>query len=533
MTNNEIKHIDCTLRDGGYHNNWKFNDSLINDYLSCMSLLDIKYVELGFRFLNKDKLRGETAFTSEKFIKRLSIPKNLSIGVMINAGDFLKNNLIISKICNETFPNFKKSKIKFVRIACHHQEIFKIGPIINWLKERDLIVAVNLMQISELKNKEILNVSKFLSKKNFDILYFADSLGCLKPKNVETIKKLLGKYWKGAIGIHAHDNLNLALKNTLKGKNSGIQWLDSTVLGMGRGPGNTRTEELIKHIGKNDKSKIKSVKTLIKTHFHSLKKKYNWGTNKYYKYAAKNKIHPTYIQEILSDERYKKSNYKKILKNLKETESRKYNPFKLISPKNILISKGKGRWSPFKEINRKEVLIIGAGPSTFKFRKKIEKTINKNNFFVIALNTTNNIKSDLVNLRVASHPFRLLSDLSFYNSQNNLALPLSMLPKKVTNKISLKKRNIKDFGISINLNKKIIIRKNYCIMPNALAISYALAIAIAGKTKKIFFAGFDGYRLNDTRNDETQLIFKLIKQKYTGIKFYSITPNNYGLSNFE
>ena len=70
------------------------------------------------------------------------------------------------------------------------------------------------------------------------------------------------------------------MKNTLKGKNSGIQWLDSTVSGMGRGPGNTRTEELIKHIGKNDKSKkskIKSVKTLIKTHFHSLKKKSTTG----------------------------------------------------------------------------------------------------------------------------------------------------------------------------------------------------------------------------------------------------------------
>ena len=55
--NKEIEVLDCTLRDGGYHNNWKFNVSLINDYLNCMSLLDIKYVELGFRFLNKDKLR--------------------------------------------------------------------------------------------------------------------------------------------------------------------------------------------------------------------------------------------------------------------------------------------------------------------------------------------------------------------------------------------------------------------------------------------------------------------------------------------
>ena len=51
MINNAINHIDCTLRDGGYHNNWKFDQSLINDYLNCMSLLNINYIELGFRFL--------------------------------------------------------------------------------------------------------------------------------------------------------------------------------------------------------------------------------------------------------------------------------------------------------------------------------------------------------------------------------------------------------------------------------------------------------------------------------------------------
>ena len=84
---------------------------------------------------------------------------------MINAGDFFKNNLILSKICNETFPNLKKSKIKFVRIACHHQEIFKIGPIINWLKERGVIVAVNLMQISELKKQRNTQCFKILIKK--------------------------------------------------------------------------------------------------------------------------------------------------------------------------------------------------------------------------------------------------------------------------------------------------------------------------------------------------------------------------------
>ena len=524
--------LDCTLRDGGYYNNWDFKFQNIQKYLNSISSTEIKFVELGFRFLDKKKIRGLTAYTENNLIKKLKIPNNLNLGVMINAGDLLKNNFSPLQNCKKLF-NKKNKKLKFVRLACHYEEIFLIKEVINWLSKNKFIVFVNLMQISEINDSQIIKVCNFLNKTLTSIFYFADSLGSLTPHQTKKISNIIKKNYYRQFGIHAHDNLGFALKNSLMASKNGASWIDSTITGMGRGPGNLKTEKILKYKNNYNYFKKNNVSKTILKFFLKLKKNYKWGTNKYYKYAAKNKIHPTYIQEILSDERYKKSNYKKILKNLKETESRKYNPFKLISPKNILISKGKGRWSPFKEINRKEVLIIGAGPSTFKFRKKIEKIINENNFFVIALNTTNNIKSELVNLRVASHPFRLLSDLSFYNSQNNLALPLSMLPKKVTNKISLKKRNIKDFGISINLNKKIIIRKNYCIMPNALAISYALAIAIAGKTKKIFFAGFDGYRLNDTRNDETQLIFKLIKQKYTGIKFYSITPNNYGLSNFE
>ena len=146
--NNNINHLDCTLRDGGYHNNWKFNNHLIGAYLKCMSKIEVKYVELGFRFLNKDKLRGETAFTSENFLKTLKIPQSLKIGVMINAGDFLKGNLNLVRTCQKIFPNLKKSKISFVRLACHIQEVYKIIPIIKWLKNQNVTVFINIMQIS-------------------------------------------------------------------------------------------------------------------------------------------------------------------------------------------------------------------------------------------------------------------------------------------------------------------------------------------------------------------------------------------------
>ena len=189
IKSSNYKILDCTLRDGGYHNNWRFSKKLINSYLNCMSKQGIEYIELGFRFLNQNKLRGETAYTKENFIKKLKIPKNLSIGVMINASDFVNNSSSITKLCSDVFPELKKSKIKFVRLACHYREIFAIEPIINWLKKRNVIVTVNLMQISELNKNQLINASSYLSKKKIDILYIADSLGSVRPTKIVNIIK--------------------------------------------------------------------------------------------------------------------------------------------------------------------------------------------------------------------------------------------------------------------------------------------------------------------------------------------------------
>ena len=69
----EIKILDCTLRDGGYYNNWNFSNKVVNDYLKVISRVGINYVELGFRFLEKDKIKGSTAYTTENFIKSIKI----------------------------------------------------------------------------------------------------------------------------------------------------------------------------------------------------------------------------------------------------------------------------------------------------------------------------------------------------------------------------------------------------------------------------------------------------------------------------
>ena len=86
---NNFQLLDCTLRDGGYYNNWDFNKKNIQRYLNLISKTRINFVELGFRFLDDIKLKGE-AYTTEKLLNDLNIPVNLNIGVMVNASDLIK-----------------------------------------------------------------------------------------------------------------------------------------------------------------------------------------------------------------------------------------------------------------------------------------------------------------------------------------------------------------------------------------------------------------------------------------------------------
>ena len=87
----KINLIDCTLRDGGYYNNWFFNKNLVNDYLQSMKKAKVDYVELGFRFVNKNKMLGPYAFTTDTFINTLNTFKSQKYAVMINGSEYLEN----------------------------------------------------------------------------------------------------------------------------------------------------------------------------------------------------------------------------------------------------------------------------------------------------------------------------------------------------------------------------------------------------------------------------------------------------------
>ena len=131
MKKNILNLLDCTLRDGGYYNNWDFSPILINKYLSAVSKAGVDVVEIGFRsFDNKENL-GACAYSKDSFIDTINIPKNVKISVMINAAEIIQNRGALNKI----FKIKKKSKVEIIRIAAHYREINKIEKEIKYLKK--------------------------------------------------------------------------------------------------------------------------------------------------------------------------------------------------------------------------------------------------------------------------------------------------------------------------------------------------------------------------------------------------------------
>ena len=252
---------------------------------------------------------------------------------------------------------------------------------------------------------------------------------------------------------------------------------------------------------------------------------YKWGKNPYYYLSGKNAIHPSFVQEMLSDSRYDVEDLLSVINNLSEDGGEKFSFEALEKGRNFYHNKPIGSWSPLKSIRGKDVLIIGSGESAIKHKNAIESFVKKLNPHVLALNAKKTIQEDLINIRVACHPFRVMSDFQAHlKLPQPLVIPRSMLPKEIIS--LLKGKKLLDFGISIKSNK-FNYEDFYCTIPSPLALAYALAIAAGGKAPRVYLAGFDGYILDDPRTREINNLFSIFQKKDDVPEIISITNTRY------
>ena len=525
-----IKFLDCTLRDGGYYNNWDFEPELVKDYLLAMDALQFDFVEIGFRSIKNNGFKGGCAYSTDAFINSLGMPAGLvdKIGVMIN-GSEISNPQTQTACLEQLFKPKAESPVTLVRIACHVHEFIDCIPAAAWLKQKGYLVGFNLMQVADRTPAEITQLAQAASGYPIDALYFADSMGSLSPQQVTEIIHSFQQGWEGELGIHTHDNMGQAIANSLQAIDSGVTWVDCTVTGMGRGPGNAQTEYLILALAKYQQPLSNPTKLfeLIRKHFKPMQNSYGWGTNPFYYLAGQYGIHPTYIQEMLQDSRYSEEDVLAVINQLKIEGGKKFSPDTLEAARHFYSGEPRGTWEPQTLLKDKTVLILGTGPGVKKYQAEIQRFIEQSKPYVIALNTQSNIRQELIDARAACHPVRLLADCHEHlKLPQPLITPASMLPDDV--RAELQNKELLDFGIAVT-TKGFNFHKNYCELSTSAVIAYALAIASSGKAKQITLAGFDGYPNGDPRNEEMTELFKSYKESFNAVKLYSITPTNYQL----
>lgn len=528
--NKNIMFLDCTFRDGGYYNSWDFSDNLINKYLLAMSSIHVDVVEIGFRTLKNNGFKGATAYTTDSFLKTLKIPLGLHVSVMVNASELISDTPQ-QQILEILFPVLASdSLVDMVRIACHYHEFFTVLPAAEWLKSQGYLVGFNLMQVSERSIEELTALSLAASNSSIDVLYFADSLGNLQLNDIIRIVDALSSYWQKDIGIHAHDNLGMALQNSLFALTKKVTWIDSTVTGMGRGPGNAKTEQLALEIAeiKSEKCNIVPLMSLITDYFKPMQQKCGWGTNTYYYLAGKYAIHPTYVQTMLADSRFSDEDIIAVLERLKDGVGRSFNPNTLDMARHFSSKEPSGSWCPRNVLEDHDVLLIGTGPGVMNHRQALEAYIKEFEPVVIAMNAQEHISEQLINYRIACHPVRLLADCSeLAKLPQPLITPISFLPENVV--FELKDKLLLDFGLMVSGNNFEFFDV-YAILPNSLVLSYALATITSGKACRILLAGFDGFENDFLRNKEVDDIFISYASTHSSLPLISVTPTKFSIT---
>ena len=285
----DIKVFDCTIRDGGLVNDFNFTDEFVKAHYETCVKAGVDYMEIGKN--NSPTLQSVDDFGKWNFCKEEDIRSivgdndtNMKIAVMSDIG---------RTVASELLPK-SESVVDMVRIATYIHQIPAAIELINEAHSKGYETTVNIMAISKSFDDELDEVLASLSKTPVDVIYIADSFGSFYP---EQINRLTEKYLKVAgengkqIGIHAHNNIQLAYANTIEAMTYGASYLDVTISGLGRGAGNCPLELLIGFL-KNPKYKMMPVLKFIEEFIVPLEKELDWGYSIPYMLTGQLNEHP-------------------------------------------------------------------------------------------------------------------------------------------------------------------------------------------------------------------------------------------------
>ncbi|MGQ9660178.1 MAG: aldolase catalytic domain-containing protein [Thermochromatium sp.] len=289
----ELKVLDCTVRDGGLVNAHQFSDEFVRAvYQACVEA-GIDYMEIGYK--NSPKIFPKERFgpwrhCDEADLKRVvgdhdPDKTGLKLAAMADAG---KSDWETQLVPADDSP------LSMIRVAFYAHQVSEAIDMIHHAHALGYETTANLMAVSNLTEEEIDTVLELIAPTPATTMVIVDSFGHLYREQIDRLYKKYATALQGTgkeIGIHAHNNLQLAFANTIEAIILGCNRVDATLYGFGRGAGNCHTELLLGFL-RNPKFNLRPVIEVIQNHLLPLRQQLDWGPSIPYNLTGQLNQHP-------------------------------------------------------------------------------------------------------------------------------------------------------------------------------------------------------------------------------------------------
>ncbi len=294
----EIKVVDCTIRDGGLSNDSHFTLDTVRAVYRAVVEAGVDYVELGYR--NSKKMLSTEEFGPWRFCDENHLrdavegidPRDTKISVMMDS----------HKSDPEDVLPVDDTVVDMIRVATYVKDIDKAINLANVAHERGYESAINIMAISHEGGPELEEaLQQIESETNVVSAYIVDSFGSLYSEEVHFLVEKYQMYLKTKeVGVHFHNNQQLAFANTIEGIIKGANFVDGTLFGLGRAAGNCPLEMLLGFL-KNPKFNIVPVLEVIGSKIIPLMEEIDWGYHIPYMLTGMLDQHPAEAMRWMKD----------------------------------------------------------------------------------------------------------------------------------------------------------------------------------------------------------------------------------------
>lgn len=498
-----VEILDCTIRDGGYVNGWQFQPKVVREVYRSLSKSGVDFVELGFR-------GTERHFDARKYgLWRFSTEEVLGDAVRGIQGARVAIMGDYGKIDLEDFVPASESVADMVRIAANKRDVPMAVALLGRIKDKGYLTSLQAMAVTNYSPGELGDLRKLLESSGLDYFYIADSYGSVFPGDMARLVEPFLGLPGTKLGFHPHNNLQMALANSLEAVRVGVDIIDSSIFGMGRGAGNLPTEILLANLQLEGDKRYNVVPVLncIERYFVDMMRETPWGYNLPYMISGILKCHPYYSSELVKRREYAIEDIWRALEIVNEMRPTGFDSKLLEGIINKGVLAGAARagktttdagdlplpdvLQPVPYIDRhrgRDFLVLANGPSLAANREAIQRFIDKHRPVVLGANFLAGMFTP--DYHAFNNKNRLTMHIDSVHPSSRLLIGEN-IPDDITG--DYVSRPFEPLCFLDRLNNSFAIAEGR-ITTNCRTISVLLlGVAIVMGAKRIFGAGFDGY----------------------------------------